>query len=34
MKRYTRLIALMLLMCLTNIGNYLRKAANRKESNL
>ena len=23
-----------LLMCLTNIGNYLRKAANRKESNL
>jgi peptide/nickel transport system permease protein len=23
-----------LLMCLTNIGNYLRKSANRKESNL
>jgi peptide/nickel transport system permease protein len=23
-----------LLMCLTNIGNFLRKAANRKESNL
>jgi peptide/nickel transport system permease protein len=23
-----------LLICLTNIGNYLRKAANRKESNL
>ena len=23
-----------LLMCLTNIGNYLRKQANRKESNL
>jgi peptide/nickel transport system permease protein len=23
-----------LLMCLTNIGNYLRKNANRKESNL
>ena len=23
-----------LLMCLTNIGNYLRKTANRKESNL
>jgi len=25
---------IVLLMCLTNIGNYLRKAANRKESNL
>jgi peptide/nickel transport system permease protein len=23
-----------LLMCLTNIGNYMRKTANRKESNL
>jgi len=23
-----------LLMCLTNIGNYLRKSANQKESNL